>query len=116
MLDPGQGMSPASSISQPGTRERWYSETWNIPQPDPQALAPDMDLAVLRTSITEANTDDAILANRLRAHKEALEYLEPALLDWDDRLKATATIVRAALTTHEDIVHRKAAVLEAMKL
>jgi hypothetical protein len=31
-------------------------------------------------------------------------------------LKATATIVRAALTTHEDIVHRKAAVLETMKL
>ena len=66
--------------------------------------------------ITEANTDDAILANRLRAHKESLEYLEPALMDWDERLKATATIVSTALTTHEDIVRRKAAALEAMKL
>ena len=75
-----------------------------------------MDLAVLRTSITEANIDDAILAKRLRAHKESLAYLEPALMDWDDRLKATATIFSTALTTHEDIVRRKAAALEAMKL
>ena len=64
--------------------------------------------------ITEANTDDAILANRLRAHKEALEYLEPALMDWDERLKATATVVCTALITHEVIVRRKAAALETM--
>ena len=113
MPDPGKRMILAN---EPGTRERWYSETWNTPMPDPQALAPDTDLAALRTSITEANIDDAILAKRLRAHKESLAYLEPALMDWDDRLKATATIIRAALTTHEDIVHRKAAALEAMKL
>jgi hypothetical protein len=65
--------------------------------------------------ITEANTDDAILANRLRAHKETMEYLEPALMDWDERLKATATVVCTALITHIDIVRRKAAALETMK-
>ena len=113
MPDPGQEVILANEL---GTRARWYSETWDTPMPDPQALAPDTDLTVLRTDITEANIDDVILAKRLRAHKEALAYLEPALMDWDDRLKATATIIRAALATHEEIVHRKAATLETMKL
>jgi hypothetical protein len=74
-----------------------------------------MDLAQLRTTITGTNTDDATLATQLHAHKEALEYLEPALLDWDERLAATATAVRLGLKTHEDIVRRKAAALETMR-
>jgi hypothetical protein len=74
-----QGLSHASPTSHPERHELWYNAASDTPQPDPQALAADMDLVRLRTPITETITDDATLATQLRAHKKASEYLQPAL-------------------------------------
>jgi hypothetical protein len=60
-------------------------------------------------------TDDATLATQLRAHKEVLEYLEPEVLDWNDRLLATATAVNLGLETYEDILRRKTVALGTMR-
>jgi hypothetical protein len=60
-------------------------------------------------------TDDATLATHLHAHKAVLEYLEPALLDWDERLAATVTAVNLGLEAHEDIMRRKTAALGTMR-